>query len=146
MFTELTPEQHAEGMRTNFDTALWTAHVRLLTNVFGTGDAIRELTLWPMQAATRLMIQHGVKGKIVLVSSLMGLFSFAGYSAYAPAKHALRGARTSLFLPDGASSSKLTLAIYRSSRCATERIPPVRYHDTLLFPGDDLHPRLRGGV
>lgn len=38
------------------------------------------------------MVEQGKKGsKIVIVSSLLALTSFAGYSAYAPAKYALRG-------------------------------------------------------
>lgn len=37
------------------------------------------------------MVETGVKGKIVLVSSAMGLIGFAGYSSYSPSKYALRG-------------------------------------------------------
>ena len=37
------------------------------------------------------MVEHGIKGRIVFVSSAIGLFSFAGYSAYSPAKYAIRG-------------------------------------------------------
>ncbi|CAD6569950.1 MAG: 3-dehydrosphinganine reductase [Cyphobasidiales sp. Tagirdzhanova-0007] len=67
-FVDLSPEQLAQGWRTNYETSLWTAH-----------------------AAAKRMIAGKVNGKIVLVSSVLGLFSFAGYSAYSPAKHALRG-------------------------------------------------------
>ncbi|CAG8480357.1 21558_t:CDS:2, partial [Gigaspora rosea] len=44
----------------------------------------------PDEAAKR-MAQQGVKGKIVMVSSVAGLCGFLGYSSYAPTKHALRG-------------------------------------------------------
>ena len=38
------------------------------------------------------MRDNGVKnGKIVFVSSMLGLLSFAGYSAYSPTKFAIRG-------------------------------------------------------
>lgn len=38
------------------------------------------------------MARNGVvEGKIVLVSSLLGLMSFVGYSQYAPMKYAIRG-------------------------------------------------------
>jgi len=67
-FTDLTPELLKKGWETNYLTALWTAH-----------------------CAGKLMVEHKVKGQIVLVSSLMGLFSFVGYAAYAPCKAAVRG-------------------------------------------------------
>lgn len=37
------------------------------------------------------MVKQKTPGRIILTSSLVGLFSFAGYSAYSPAKHAIRG-------------------------------------------------------
>lgn len=37
------------------------------------------------------MAKEGVKGSIVLTSSVLGFFGIPGYSAYAPIKHALRG-------------------------------------------------------
>jgi NAD(P)-dependent dehydrogenase (short-subunit alcohol dehydrogenase family) len=37
------------------------------------------------------MVADGTKGKIVFVSSVLGLMSIVGYSSYSPAKHALRG-------------------------------------------------------
>lgn len=37
------------------------------------------------------MVQAGVKGKIVITSSTMGLVGFTGYSSYSPTKYALRG-------------------------------------------------------
>ncbi|KAI9313981.1 hypothetical protein BX666DRAFT_2056572 [Dichotomocladium elegans] len=47
--------------------------------------------------ATVRMREAGVKdGKIVFVSSMVGLLSFAGYSAYGPTKFALRGLADSL--------------------------------------------------
>ncbi len=38
------------------------------------------------------MVEKGVKGKIIMTSSVAGLVSFIGYSAYSPTKSALRGA------------------------------------------------------
>lgn len=37
------------------------------------------------------MVKDGVEGRIVFVSSTLGLMSFVGYSSYAPGKHALKG-------------------------------------------------------
>lgn len=37
------------------------------------------------------MVADGVKGKLVFVSSILGLMNFIGYSEYSPAKHAIRG-------------------------------------------------------
>jgi len=42
------------------------------------------------------MVATGVKGKVVMVSSTMGLIGFAGYSSYSPTKFALRGLAESL--------------------------------------------------
>ncbi|TBU42593.1 oxidoreductase [Dichomitus squalens] len=47
-------------------------------------------------AGTKEMVKQGVKGKIVFVSSVLGFFSFIGYSAYSPGKFALRGLAESL--------------------------------------------------
>ncbi|KAG0233132.1 3-dehydrosphinganine reductase [Actinomortierella wolfii] len=48
-------------------------------------------TLYTIHDGVKRMIRDGVKGKIVLVSSTMGLIGFAGYAAYAPTKFALSG-------------------------------------------------------
>ena len=37
------------------------------------------------------MARQGVKGKVVLVSSVLGLISFFGYSQYSPTKYAIKG-------------------------------------------------------
>lgn len=37
------------------------------------------------------MVANRIQGKIILVSSMLGLLSFVGWSAYAPAKYAIRG-------------------------------------------------------
>ncbi|TBU52720.1 oxidoreductase [Dichomitus squalens] len=42
-------------------------------------------------ATTKEMVRQGVKGKIVFVSSILGLMSFVGYTTYAPGKFAIRG-------------------------------------------------------
>lgn len=50
-----------------------------------------------LQQATLRMRDAGVRnGKIVFVSSMAGLISFAGYSTYSPTKFALRGLADSL--------------------------------------------------
>ncbi|TFY53927.1 hypothetical protein EVG20_g9913 [Dentipellis fragilis] len=46
---------------------------------------------WTARAATRLMVQQRRTGKIVFVSSTLGLMTLPGYGSYVPAKHALRG-------------------------------------------------------
>jgi 3-dehydrosphinganine reductase len=44
------------------------------------------------QQATKRMIESNIKdGKIVFVSSILGLMSFAGWSTYSPTKYAVRG-------------------------------------------------------
>jgi 3-dehydrosphinganine reductase len=42
------------------------------------------------------MVKQGVRGSIVLTSSVVGFFAIPGYSAYAAAKHAIRGLAESL--------------------------------------------------
>ncbi|RPD69274.1 oxidoreductase [Lentinus tigrinus ALCF2SS1-7] len=42
-------------------------------------------------AASKTMVQQGVKGKIVFCSSILGYFSMVGYSTYSPGKFAIRG-------------------------------------------------------
>lgn len=46
---------------------------------------------WTALAAAQKMVKDGVQGRIVFVSSTLGLMSFVGYSSYAPGKHALKG-------------------------------------------------------
>ncbi|TFY74731.1 hypothetical protein EWM64_g9281 [Hericium alpestre] len=67
-FLEYTDEELSEGMDYGYWCQAWTA-----------------------RAATRMMVQQGRKGKIVFVSSLLGMMTIPGYASYAPAKHALRG-------------------------------------------------------
>lgn len=37
------------------------------------------------------MKEDGVKGKVVLTSSILAMMGFAGYSSYSPGKYAIRG-------------------------------------------------------
>ncbi|TFY71946.1 hypothetical protein EVG20_g1053 [Dentipellis fragilis] len=67
-FLEYTDEELAQGMDYGYWCQAWTA-----------------------RAATRLMVQQRRTGKIVFVSSTLGLMTLPGYGAYVPAKHALRG-------------------------------------------------------
>ncbi|KAL1743751.1 hypothetical protein HDZ31DRAFT_83198 [Schizophyllum fasciatum] len=46
---------------------------------------------WSAHAGVKRMVREKVKGKIVLVSSLLGYAGFVGYANYCPGKHALRG-------------------------------------------------------
>ncbi|KAF6756246.1 oxidoreductase [Ephemerocybe angulata] len=47
---------------------------------------------WTVWAVTKMLVKQKKRGaKICMVSSMLGLMSFAGYASYAPAKHALRG-------------------------------------------------------
>ncbi|KAI1316576.1 3-dehydrosphinganine reductase [Mortierella claussenii] len=57
--------------------------MQMKLNYFGTVYTVHE--------ATKRMVESGVKGKIVMTASTMGLVGFAGYSSYAPTKYALRG-------------------------------------------------------
>ncbi|KAG0698564.1 hypothetical protein DFH29DRAFT_810217 [Suillus ampliporus] len=51
---------------------------------------------WTAFAAAKQMVRENKKGKIILVSSILGYMSFIGYSSYSPAKYALRGLADSL--------------------------------------------------
>ncbi|KAF9953295.1 3-dehydrosphinganine reductase [Mortierella alpina] len=53
-------------------------------------------TLYTVHESAKRMVQAGVKGKIVITSSTMGLVGFTGYSSYSPTKYALRGLAESL--------------------------------------------------
>ncbi|KAG9310837.1 hypothetical protein JVU11DRAFT_8690 [Chiua virens] len=57
-----------------------------LQNGMTDGYWIQAWTAW-LQKKWR---KEGKQGKIILVSSTLGLMSFVGYSSYSPAKHALR--------------------------------------------------------
>ncbi|KAG0295007.1 3-dehydrosphinganine reductase [Linnemannia gamsii] len=48
-------------------------------------------TLYTVHEAYKRMVETGVKGKIVLTSSTLGLVGLVGYSSYCPTKFALRG-------------------------------------------------------
>ncbi|KAK0472491.1 oxidoreductase [Armillaria novae-zelandiae] len=54
-------------------------------------DSVYWVQAWSALAGAKRMVRENKAGKIVLVSSLLGLMSMVGYSSYAPAKHALRG-------------------------------------------------------
>ncbi|KAJ1033861.1 hypothetical protein NDA16_000069 [Ustilago loliicola] len=69
-----TESDFEKGMKTDYWTCLATAH-----------------------AAANAMARTGIKdGKIVMVSSILGLFGLVGYSQYAPMKYAIRGLAESL--------------------------------------------------
>ncbi|KAF9256828.1 oxidoreductase [Marasmius fiardii PR-910] len=67
-FVEQTPESLENGMNLSYWVSAYTA-----------------------LAYTKRTVQEKKPGKITFVSSVMGYMSFAGYSTYSPAKHALRG-------------------------------------------------------
>ncbi|ETW74922.1 hypothetical protein HETIRDRAFT_423527 [Heterobasidion irregulare TC 32-1] len=67
-FVEYTDNELKEGMDSGYWAQAWTA-----------------------RAISRLMVQQSRTGKIVFVSSTLGLMTLPGYGAYLPAKHALRG-------------------------------------------------------
>ncbi|KZO93756.1 oxidoreductase [Calocera viscosa TUFC12733] len=60
-------------------------------------ETIYYTSLWSSWAAAKMMARQKVRGKIVLVSSTLGLMSFVGYTAYAPMKFALRGLADTLY-------------------------------------------------
>lgn len=50
------------------------------------------MTHYFYQQAAKRMVESKIKdGKIVFISSVVGLMSFAGYSTYSPTKYAVRG-------------------------------------------------------
>ena len=88
-FNDLTPKQFQDCMQTNYYATLWTTWVcRLLVSVLCGTDSSFALK----QEASKRMTQQKSKGKVVLVSSVIGFFGLPGYSAYGPAKMAMRGA------------------------------------------------------
>ncbi|SJX63964.1 related to 3-ketosphinganine reductase [Sporisorium reilianum f. sp. reilianum] len=73
-FLEQTESDFEKGMKTDYWTCLATAHA----------------------AANAMARTNVVDGKIVLVSSTLGLIGMVGYSQYGPMKHAIRGLAESL--------------------------------------------------
>ncbi|WP_447008132.1 SDR family oxidoreductase [Saccharothrix isguenensis] len=71
-FGELSPEVFRRVMDTNY---------------FG--------TLWPIRAVVPQMVERG-RGSIVGISSLVGMYGTFGYTAFSPAKFAVRGLLESL--------------------------------------------------
>ncbi|KAJ6608511.1 oxidoreductase [Mycena sp. CBHHK59/15] len=67
-FVDMTEEDMRRGM----DDAYW-------------------VQAWTIFAASKLLVKQQRKGKLVLVSSIVGYMSFIGWASYAPGKHALRG-------------------------------------------------------
>ncbi|KAI8453726.1 hypothetical protein BY996DRAFT_7137945 [Phakopsora pachyrhizi] len=74
-FIQLSPDQLRRSIEVNLLTAVWTTRI-----------------------AARKMAKQGVKGRLVLTSSILGFFGLPGYSAYTTSKHALRGLAESLRL------------------------------------------------
>lgn len=68
VFADMSAEEHWKCMEWNYKTALCTVH-----------EGVRK------------MREDGVKGKIVLTASVMGMMGFFGYSSYSPSKFAIRG-------------------------------------------------------
>ncbi|KAJ9473886.1 3-ketodihydrosphingosine reductase TSC10 [Pseudozyma hubeiensis] len=73
-FIEQTESDFEKGMRTDYWTCLATSHA----------------------AANAMARNNVVNGKIVLISSTLGLIGLIGYSQYGPMKHAIRGLAESL--------------------------------------------------
>lgn len=48
-------------------------------------------TLYTIHDGVKRMVEQGIKGKVVLVSSILGLISFIGFSQYSPTKYAIKG-------------------------------------------------------
>lgn len=67
-FVEQPLEDFEAGIRLNYLGAVYTAKL-----------------------ATERMVQKGIRGRIVLVSSTVGLMGMVGYSQYSPTKFAIRG-------------------------------------------------------
>ncbi|KAJ7130717.1 oxidoreductase [Mycena filopes] len=67
-FVEMTEEDLRQGM----DDAYW-------------------VQAWTIFAAVKKMVKQKRKGRLAMVSSVVGYMSFLGWASYAPGKHALRG-------------------------------------------------------
>lgn len=74
-FVEQDEADFEAAVRTDYFTALSMAHVRA----------------WLMQASAKAMRARQVAGRIVLVSSVVGMMGLVGYAQYAPMKYAIRG-------------------------------------------------------
>ena len=90
------------------------------------------------QAATKEMVRQGIKGKIVFVSSVLGLMSFVGYTTYSPGKFAIRGARPTAVSCKAPIDGCLGLAESLRSELKMYGIDVhVAFPATILSPGLD---------
>ena len=113
-FTEAPIEDFEWQMKVNYFGTLYTVHVSLRHRslVFNTCSQCDDFTLLlifffadlncfrfslpiaymiTQQEAYKRMVEKGVKGKIVMTSSTLGLVGLVGYTSYCPSKFALRG-------------------------------------------------------
>lgn len=71
-----------------------------------------------IQPTVQSMIKDGVHGRIVMISSVLGLFGLVGYAQYVPTKYALRGLAETL----------------------RQELIPYNIRTHILFPGTILTP------
>lgn len=120
-FTEAPIEDFEWQMKVNYFGTLYTVHVSLRHRsllVFNTCSQCDDCSMLNMfffvadlncfrfslsitytatqQEAYKRMVEKGVKGKIVMTSSTLGLVGLVGYTSYCPTKFALRGLAESL--------------------------------------------------
>lgn len=82
-------EQSVDTLRQGMDDGYWVqAWSAMVSSPYNLHALCRSLVT---KAATNHMVNTQAKGKIILVSSMLGLLSIVGYASYSPAKWALRG-------------------------------------------------------
>lgn len=89
-FIDQTEESLSDGLQMTLGAQAFTALVSCVSSM---GVLLISLIFTPpdTQAATKAMVRDGIKGKIVFVSSVLGLMSFVGYTPSSPGKFAIRG-------------------------------------------------------
>lgn len=107
-FLDQNEADFQQGMKLDYWTALATAHVR---------------TLILTQAAAASMKQHGVHGKIVFVSSVLGFMGMVGYAQYSPMKYAIRGTCANDLMSQGWPSACEWSSKCMAYRCTATFLP-----------------------
>jgi len=93
-FVEETEASLRSGMDNGYWVQAWSA---LVSQIF---PFSRTSTILGIKAAAKRMARDQFPGKIVFVSSVLGYMSIVGYSSYAPAKFALRGAHRNSYIQE----------------------------------------------
>ncbi|KAI9796473.1 MAG: 3-dehydrosphinganine reductase [Piccolia ochrophora] len=125
LFLSMTPDRLRDQMNINYFSAAYVAHATLSAWLKPSPSSISSSSA--LESASPAPPRH-----LILTSSVLAFYPIVGYTAYAPAKTALRSLsdtlRQELLLYSGASQHPST----------TSPLPEVRIHT--VFPGGILSP------